>query len=289
MMPGVAHDNSTNEAIRSRACQVVGSGQYAADVISSPRTLRVWNKDGETHHLVVPGPGGTARMCVGDRHGAHASVWRIWANPSTSDVYIAARDIANVQKWSLHPTGDWRHQWETRQYAMHLTNRDDRVIDRWLQPPEYEDIGWTKAFHIRVRRQDLVDYGDGNELPQEIIWMPPPPQDHIAVIHVVIARPDRLDSQVQGVFPFHAFSLANGQVVILTVSMQPVIAEAEAELQSMFEQIARDPRSAETVARASAPRVTATVVDEENGDRGVWDLAIPRPAGGTNESAPPTQ
>jgi hypothetical protein len=254
-------------------------------VSSSSLTLTVWNKDGEQHDLVVPGPGGTARVCVGDRDGAHASVWRIWADRNKSDVYIAARDIVNDQKWSLHQTGDWRHQWETRQYAMHLTNRDDRIIDRWLQPVEIEDIGWTKAFHIRVRLQDLVDYGDGNELPDNIIWLPPPPEDRIAVIHVMIARRDRLDSQVQGVFPFHAFSLTNGKVVILTVSMQPVIAEAEAELQSMLEQITQYPRAAETVARATAPRVTATVVDEENGDRGVWDIAIPKPAAGTSGPA----
>ena len=76
-------------------------------------------------------------------------------------------------------------------------------------------------------------------------------------------------------------NLANGKVVILTVSMQPVIADAEAELQSMLEQITQYPRTAETIARATAPRVTATVVDEENGDRGVWDVAIPRRTAGT--------
>lgn len=37
------------------------------------------------------------------------------------------------------------------------------------------------------------------------------------MIHVVIARGDRLDSQVSGVQPFYAFSLANGKVAILTV------------------------------------------------------------------------
>jgi hypothetical protein len=245
-------------------------------VCSAQLTLTVWNKHGEKHQLAVPGPGGVARVCVGERDGAHGSVWRIWANPSASDVYIACRDIAKVQKWSLHESGDWRHQWETRQYAMHVTRREDRLIDQWRPPPEFEDIGWRKAFFIQARLQDLVDYGDGSELPENIIWMPPPPQGGKAVVHVLIARPDRLNSEVKGVFPFYAFSLANGTVVLVTYSVQPVLAEEEAELQSMLEQVTSHSRSGEHIAKLSAPRITATVVDEEAGDRGVFDIAIPR-------------
>jgi hypothetical protein len=246
-------------------------------VSSSPLTLPVWNKDGEQRTLVVPGPGGTARVCVGDRDGAHASVWRIWATRNHSDVYIAVRDIAGIQKWSLHESGDWRHQWVTPKYALHLTNSDNRIIDQWPQPTEFEDIGWTKAFSIRARLLDLVDYGDGSELPDDVIWLPPPPGGHATVIHIVIARPDRLAAEVQGVFPFHAFRLANGKAVLLTVSVQPVIAEAEAEIQSMLQKISQHAEAAQKIARASAPRITASVVDEENGDRGVWDIAIPNP------------
>lgn len=271
---------------RAAVATLVGLGQYAMAVSSSPLTLTVWSKDGEQHELEVLGPGGTARVCVGDRHAPHSSVWRIWANRNKSDVYIACRDIAGVQKWSLHETGDWRHQWMTRQYAWHLTKKDDRTLDQWPQPAEREDIGWTRGFAISVRLQDLADYGDGDELPKDIIWMPAPPQDRVAVIHVLIARPDRLDSKGSGIFPFHAFSLANGKVVLVTFSLQPVLAEQEAELQSMLQQITSHPKSAEHIARLSAPRLTATLVDEETGDRGVWDIAIPRSAGGTNETVP---
>jgi hypothetical protein len=241
--------------------------------------MLVWNRTGEQRTLVVPGPGGKARICVGDPHGGHASVWRIWANRSRSDVYIACRDIAGVQKWSLHESGDWRHQWVTRQYALHLTKSDDRTLDQWRQPAEWEDIGWTRGFAICVRLQDLVDYGDGDELPEDIIWVPPRPEGRVAVIHVVIARADRLDSEVKGVYPFGAFSLANGKVVILPVSMQPPLAETQAEIQTMLEQLAQIPSAAEKIAMADAPRATVTTADEDTGDRAVWDIAIPKPGG----------
>jgi hypothetical protein len=237
-------------------------------------TMRVW-QHGQIVDFAVPGPGGTARVCVGDRNGPHASVWRIWANRSKSDIYIAARDIASVQKWSLHETGDWRHQWETRQYAMHVTNSEDRVIDRWVPPDEHKDIGWILGFFIAVRTEDLVDYGDHDELPDSIIWLPPPPDDRLLMIHVVIARADRLDSQVQGVQPFHAFSLANGMVVILTFCLPPRREEEDAEIRSMFEQVLRQPQAAEKLRRKTAPRATVTTADPKSGGRGVWDLAVP--------------
>jgi hypothetical protein len=252
-----------------------------AGVSSTPVTLTVWNKDGE-QDLVVPGPGGTARVCVGDRDGAHASVWRIWANRNHSDVYIAARDIAGVQKWSLHESGDWRHQWVTSQYALHLTNSDDRIIDQWPEPAQFEDIGWTRAFSILARFQDLVDYGDGNELPEDIIWLPAPAEKHATVIHVVIARPDRIAADVKGVRPLYAFTLTNGRVVLLLASIQPVSAEDEAQLASLLQAVSDHPK----VASARAPRLTASIVDAENGDRGVWDVAIPKPsAAASNERA----
>ena len=46
----------------------------------------------------------------------------------------------------MHESGDWQHQWVTREYALHLTNSDDRIIDQRPKPPEFEDIGWTRAF-----------------------------------------------------------------------------------------------------------------------------------------------
>jgi hypothetical protein len=178
-------------------------------VARSPLTLKVWDKNGEPHDLTVPGPGGTARLCVGDRDGAHASVWRIWVPRRHSDVYIAARDIAGVQKWSLHESGDWRHQWVTPQHAQQLTGTENRIIDRWNQPAEFTDVGWTNAFSIRVRRQDLVAYGDGKELPANIIWLPPPAEGHATIIHVVIARADKVGAEIKGLIPLHAFALAD--------------------------------------------------------------------------------
>lgn len=158
---------------------------------------------------------------------------------------------------------------------MHVSNSDDRVIDRWTQPAELEDIGWTIGFHITVRPEDLVDYRDGDALPESIIWLPTPPGDRYLTIHVMIARADRLDAVIQGAQPFYAFRLANGKVAVLTVCLPPRSAKDDAEIRSMFDQVTRTPTAQAKLSRNSAPRATATTVDPATGGRGVWDLAVP--------------
>src|SRR5450759_1218606 len=44
----------------------------------------------QTHR--VPGPGGVTRVGVG-KPGRRTGVWRIWANKTTGDVYVAASEV----------------------------------------------------------------------------------------------------------------------------------------------------------------------------------------------------
>ena len=100
-----------------------------------PVTLKLWDDDGNQHDVPLPGPGGTIRVVVGEP-GKRSSVWRIWANKNTFDVYVAVRAIAGVQKWSLHETGDWRYQFIDDEKVAKFSDRDSRVIDHWEKPAE---------------------------------------------------------------------------------------------------------------------------------------------------------
>jgi hypothetical protein len=106
----------------------------------------------------LAGSGGTLRVAVG-MPGRRSGVWRIWANRSKSDVYVAARSIAGIQKFSLHESGDWRHQWVTPQQAEEFTADRNRVMDRWPRPPDGPG-GWTKALSIWVLKQDVQEIED---------------------------------------------------------------------------------------------------------------------------------
>jgi hypothetical protein len=53
------------------------------------------------------------RLAVGDPDGPRSTVWRVWANRRSSDVYVAARVLGGVAKVSLHQSGRWRFAFTT--------------------------------------------------------------------------------------------------------------------------------------------------------------------------------
>jgi hypothetical protein len=123
-------------------------------------TFEIEDGKGKREQHQLPGPGGTVRVASG-RPGRRSGVWRIWANPSTSDIYIAARPIAGVEKVSLHQTGDWRVQWVIdREPGRRMAEQTgSRILDQWQRPPESAP-GWTKGLSIWV--------------PDGLAWLRPP-------------------------------------------------------------------------------------------------------------------
>jgi len=66
-------------------------------------------------------------VCVGEP-GHGSGLWRIWganAGSGKSDVFVAARNVAGVQKISLHESGDWRCQWVGATNAERFTGSPD--------------------------------------------------------------------------------------------------------------------------------------------------------------------
>src|SRR4051812_38855109 len=126
----------------------------------------------------LDGPGGTIRMAIGE-HGRRSSTWRVWANPTTADVYVAARPIAGVQKFSLHQSGDWRHQWVNEDQAVTHGGVANRVLDKW-ERPETPSHGITPGLSIWVPHGHLDEIPGDRDTASDVIYLPDAPEDHFA-------------------------------------------------------------------------------------------------------------
>lgn len=222
----------------------------------------------------VKGPGGVVRIAVG-RHDRRGSIWRIWANKKTADVYVAARTVAGVQKYSLHASGDWRQQWTTREHAMTFGGTEDRVLDQWRRPPA-DDVGWIPGMSILTPHGNLQDLPD-EPANEDVIWLPEPDEGEVAGIHVAIAQPDGGEFPSVGLCPVKAFSLATGGAVVVLWSGR-MLTQGEVE----WLETAR--AEALEHLRASAGRDGDLSAEgrrlglhssDENGHRKVWDLVMP--------------
>ncbi len=84
----------------------------------------------------LEGPGGTIIFAVGSADEPQSGIWRLWAPKTTSDVYVAPRQLAAMMKISLHQSGDWRYQWVSPEAARHSAvlsrgSSVDDVVDRF--------------------------------------------------------------------------------------------------------------------------------------------------------------
>jgi hypothetical protein len=232
--------------------------------------LTLATEGGEDAVVELRGPGGTIRCAVGEP-GRRSGVWRVWANKKTSDVYIAIRTLAGTQKWSLHESGDWRHQW-TREFADdQFPASTNRIIDQWQQPPALGDSGWTKGLSIWVRHEDVVAFDGDDETGDKVTWLPVPPEGYAVGMHVVIASPDLGFTSTGGGVLIDAFSIADKRVVMVVRSLHKVTEQVNAELQSA-RQRALDALEVD-LTEARAPRILIAGFGSGS-ERVVWDLSV---------------
>ncbi|OMC46152.1 hypothetical protein [Mycobacterium sp. IS-1264] len=224
-------------------------------------------------------PGGKLRLAVGERDAPRGTVWNVWATPNSGDFYIAERNTAGVQKWSFHKTGMWLHQFvdneraEQQARAAGYTGRS-RVVDKWDQPPEIGDSGWTLAFSIRIRHQDLEEHDD-SKLPQDIYWVPPPPEGSARYLHVYILRPTgrMIELDPRDMVPLCSFGLADNRQVLILGSTAPVTEETDAQIERWLDTALAGTADGR-LQEADHPRLLVHTT-RNDGHRMVWDLAIP--------------
>jgi len=232
-------------------------------------TLILEEPQGRRRVITLSGPGGRARIAVGEP-GRRSGVWNVWANRHKSDVYVAARSIAGVLKFSLHGSGDWRQQWVSPEQAEMFTANRDRIVDRWPRPKEGLG-GWTKGLSIWVPQPDILDIPQDDQSREGVTWLPEPSPEFAIGIHVVIAKTNRGLVPVNGALPVEAFTLANGEVVLVLVSCVDL---TDKRRQWLDEHRARARRASGHIdlINLKAPRMTLFGHDD-NGNRVLWDLA----------------
>lgn len=231
-------------------------------------TLVVLNGDDEEIlRTEVSGPGGTDRISVGEL-GRRSSVWRVWGGRNSDDVYVAAREVATFQKYSLHESGDWRYQWTEPKHAARYTGVSRRVLDRWNRPDAMMG-GWTHGVSIWVPHGAMSDIpGDRPSKRGETTYLPEPGIDSAIGIHVVIAEVNRGFVPIKGAVPVTGFSLPSGKVVMVLASRRTLTARDSAWLKSMH---SRALESAPPNPTASTARIAIFGYDDTH--RWVWDLA----------------
>jgi len=197
----------------------------------------------------------------------------MWGNRNKSDVYVAARVLARDMKFSLHESGDWRHQWvgEMDKRIGNAGNKRGRVIDSWNRPPE-PPHGWTRGLSIWVPLEDVVDAPEDRQREEGVAWVALPDDGSAVVFHILIASSLRAMAEFRDAVVIGGFTLANGEAAIVFAALGH---QSQMEREWLTEQrkLIRQSISGMDNGNGGVPR--ALVFDsDQDGHRVVWDIAV---------------
>lgn len=197
-----------------------------------------------------------------------------------SDIYVAARSVAGVQKISLHELGDWRVQWvsssEAGRRMAELTG--SRIQDQWRRPAETV-AGWTKGVSIWIPDGEVVGMSNDYQAEEGVLWVPPAPGLAVG-FHVAVARPDNGFAEFRGALPLAGYTLASGEVMMLFVSTMEMDEELRTKLDK-YRSAAKDAARQAGVNRSPDGLRMTMFGQDSDGNRNLWDLAYePEPTAG---------
>ena len=228
--------------------------------------VSIADSDGNIRGTVpVETNGGTVRVAVGEV-GRRSEVWRIWANPKSFDVYVAARSVAGIQKFSLHESGQWRYAF-TDQAEGWVPEGADRALDKWER--RSADEGFLAALAIEIRGRDVVEFPDATK-PGDVIWIDPPPETHYVSIRLSFLTPDVGVHHELGGSPLAVIGLVNDSALIIAYQVEPILPDR-------WEKVEEARRAALKAIRfpdVDPSRRLAIFSNGENGIRYVFDTAV---------------
>lgn len=233
--------------------------------------LRISNGQGRELSLwPINGPGEPIRFAVGAPSGDRSAVWRLWANKSKNDIYFANRDLAHHQKISLHESGSWRFQWTKPEVAERFAPGQGRLIQEWNRPPEIRP-GWTSSLVLWVDESDVVPMAPVVSNGKPIRWVPKPETGQLIAFHVIIGRLDQGPVAVPRSQPVAAFTLTNGDIVLVIAVTHTL---TESRRRWLFSQRARLSTAMGSLIRGhDTPRAVLFRADEY-GNAIRWDIAL---------------
>jgi hypothetical protein len=179
------------------------------------------------------------RFGVGDPSGFQSGVWRVWAGPGKSDVYMAIRTIAGINKISLHATGACNASLTSQAVKNDpaLTERlgGSRHLDQWSRPMHTGSL-LSIPLRIRFPESELRTRIGSEEPEKKVVWLPAPPSDH--AVDVVcnftgqVFESGKWPWQDEGGTLLTSAKLQNGEAFWLTA----LVYRAPQGLRSMIEQ-----------------------------------------------------
>lgn len=251
-----------------------------------PLYMTLRSADGENDETVeVTGPR-VVRFAVGS-HTRRSSVWRVWSNNKSSDVYVAVRNIAGVQKFSLHESGQWHMAYNTPEAAEQWGGKADRFMDTWSRP-DHGITGWTKALAVKVPHGSLSDLPD-EPADDAVLWLPEAPEGKAAVVGIAVVAANQGWVEMRG-RPVAAYRLVNGEAVVLVYEIEDMtdairtsLADAMTEIPIAPDQVAS---ISDWMSEAVAPR-TGIFGHDADDVRVVWDVRIDKIAINRRPQEPP--
>jgi hypothetical protein len=169
------------------------------------------------------------RFAVGSPAGPRSRSWRVWVPKAKSDVYISSRRLGSSVKVSLHEPGPstfaLTNEWVSRTGFQAPEGRHRRLAFNWLRPRTRPPNIVARPFTIIVPWDEVLDR-EAAELG-DVIWLPPPPQDHalhIDVVYVPANMPvtGHPGARSMGTGLVGELLLHNGERVFLTHIARPI-------------------------------------------------------------------
>ncbi len=215
---------------RQQVAAVVNSGTYSS---RAGLQIRVDGMVRTGHIFAFANKKKPLRFCVGDPD-SHSSAWSVFANRTSSDVYIVLRTSASLHKISLHESGDFRHQligMDARtlnlpELSVHSPEaQEGRILHRWVREKGSKS-GWTDCMRILVPASELRP---GDAKLDGVTWVPAPPTGYATEIRFFMVAPGRGEfdlteglSKEGALSVIGGFKLVNGEVLVVISATIPV-------------------------------------------------------------------
>lgn len=168
--------------------------------------------------------------------GRRGTVWRLWANKGTFDVYLASRHTAGEHKVSLHQSGDWRYQLVTPKTVFIPDPPEGRILHQWRRPRS-DAVGWTHGVNIVLPDSDLLEIPDDLLDTKDVVWIDAPPSGHQVILEIHLVRPNRGLRDYSGdladgaqVVVVGGLALSNGEVVVVLAFVGPTTEQMAANI-----------------------------------------------------------
>lgn len=112
------------------------------------------------------------RFGAGPPPRPYSSVWLLWRQKRSDDLFLASRDVAGMFKMSMHQSGVWTAAWTT-QSDIRVEGSGNRRVDQWSRSPEFAP-GWTQGITVNIPYVSVTLPAVASPAESSVRWIRPP-------------------------------------------------------------------------------------------------------------------